>query len=491
MEITLNITEDSNVKLVNDNKEAVQGECCVTTLKFVYPETINGYPIANFNKHIEFAECKPFGECVKFMDNIDGDTYHLNEVCTQFKSLMVQLVFTNLTDEEYKIVWKTKTFVLNFSESINAENQTIIQAQILGLADVQQGWENFVKTNCIRVVYDEVPEASADLETDTIFYLGTNQTEYVIDKTVNETTEGSFYTYDGADYTAVVLPEDYVEGTTYYRLAFVFEYGCYYKCVENNGVYSWQCLTKDASLSEVANGIKEIAKGRTMQLWVDKKEKLKEIEPQPNVIYVPEDQDIKESFDEILNEMAEDNNYNLAYPIKKDGKALVFNNGAIECKTLLFENTDELASIDLSEYNIQAGDVLEVILKVPQTERISGGRYDYVTRRYVVQDTEAYHPHTSFSIQAVNAATIANHYMNYDNAVIKVSPTAIGIDNDRSLTIFYISSSETTQYILGTSQKIAKVYKVITKDIIFTEDTGDRDDSTEGGFGNGDDPFGM
>ena len=97
MQIVFNIAEDSNVELVKGEYELVQGECCVTELKFNFPATIKGVAIGNYKKRIEFGECKELGECVKFVDDINGDIYELGDKCTAFKKIMVQLVLLLLT----------------------------------------------------------------------------------------------------------------------------------------------------------------------------------------------------------------------------------------------------------------------------------------------------------------------------------------------------------------------------------------------------------
>ena len=53
--------------------------------------------------------------------------------------------------------------------------------------------------------------------------------------------------------------------------------------------------------------------------------------------------------------------------------------------------------------------------------------------------------------------------------------------DDESLTVFIIktTSADTTEYYNSTSQKITKVYKVITKDIEFSADTGEGNDGTD------------
>ena len=140
MQITLKITEDSKVELVKDNCELVQGECCFTDFVFNFPETIKGYAIGEYTKYIEFAECKDLGECVKFVDEIKGDKYELNEMCTAFKKIMVQVVLERVADGKM-IVWKTIPFTLEFAESVNANGTTAIQTQLLHLTEIRNEWQ--------------------------------------------------------------------------------------------------------------------------------------------------------------------------------------------------------------------------------------------------------------------------------------------------------------------------------------------------------------
>lgn len=268
MEITLNITEDSKVELVKDSCEAVQGENNVTILKINFPSTIKGYSIDNYTKQIEFGECKELGECVKFFDVLEGNTYKLCSTCTQFKKLMIQFTLKNLVDEAEPIVWKTIPFALEFCESINAENTKQVQVALLSMAEILTEWENYIKANTFRVInkVGDVPTADATSLGDTIFYLGANSTS-----------------------------------------PYTLTYGHYYRCNFVNDVYEWTDLTQDPSLEGVANGIREINNNQSMQLWVGTKEELKNETTQDNVIYIPEDHDMTETFDEILTEMAEKN----------------------------------------------------------------------------------------------------------------------------------------------------------------------------------------
>lgn len=297
MNITLNITEDSKVELVRDNCEAVQGENNVTVLTLNWPQTIKGYSIDNYAKQIEFGECKELGECTKFLDVVTSNTYKLCDCCTAFKKILIQFTLKNLIDEDEPIVWKTVPFALEFCESVMAENAKEVQTTLLSLAEIKAEWEAFVKTtalewqeyikaNTLRMIYrvGDVPTADAESLGDTIFYLGANS-------------------------------------TTPYTLT----YGRYYRCIEADGVYSWQEVSIDGNvISGTANFIKEINESRDMQLWVGTDEELQNEVIQPNTMYIAEDHDEKQSFDDILNAMAEDENYNVAYPILQGDKELVF-----------------------------------------------------------------------------------------------------------------------------------------------------------------------
>lgn len=263
MIITLNITEDSKVELVKDNCEAVQGEHNVTILNINFPTTIKGYSIDNYAKQIEFAECKELGECVKFLDVLEGNIYKLCSTCTQFEKLMIQFTLKNLVDEAEPIVWKTIPFMLEFCESINAENNKEVQVTLLSLAEIKAEWANdlsttkneweaFIKANALRMVYKvgNVPTPDATSLGDTIFYLGANSTE-----------------------------------------PYTLTYGHYYRCNLANGVYEWTDLIRDPNLADVANGIREINNNQTMQFWVGTKEELGNEVPQNNVLYVPQIED--------------------------------------------------------------------------------------------------------------------------------------------------------------------------------------------------------
>lgn len=287
MQITLNITEDSKVELVKDNCELVQGECCFTDFVFNFPSTIKGYSIDEYIKTIEFAECKELGECVKFVDIIEGNKYELNEACTAFKKIMAQVVLERNADN-HKITWKTIPFSLEFVESVNAEGSPIIQAQLLSLAEIQSKWqsefdatknewEDFVKANTLRIIYGDMPTADASTYGDTVFYLGANTD--------------------------------------------LLTYGHYYRCNIVGGIYVWTDLTKDASLVEVANGIREINHNQTLQVWKGTTDELEAVTPEENVGYIVEDREIEDTFDEVLTVMAEGGK--IAYPIKENENRVI------------------------------------------------------------------------------------------------------------------------------------------------------------------------
>lgn len=256
MQIIFNIAENSNIELIKGEYELVQGECCVTELKFNFPATIKGIAIGNYKKRIEFGECKDLGECAKFIDDINGDTYELGENCTAFKKIMVQLVLTY-----NNIKWKTIPVALEFNESVNAEGNTVIQAQLLSLSAIEREWENYIKANTFRVITRaaDIPTADASSEGEAIFYLSANT--------------------DTAPYLV---------------------YGHYYKCNYVNGVYEWTDLTQDASLAGVADGIREVNKNQTLQFWKGTTKELENEVPQENVAYIVEDEDLHDILEDVV-----------------------------------------------------------------------------------------------------------------------------------------------------------------------------------------------
>lgn len=318
MIITLNITEDSKVELVKDNCEAVQGENNVTVLNINYPSTIKGYSIDNYTKQIEFGECKELGECKKFFDVVEGNTYELCSTCTQFKKLMIQFTLINTVDEQEPIVWKTIPFALEFCESINAEHTKEAQVALLSLAEIKTEWENYVKNNTLRMVYKvgDVPTANATSLGDTIFYLGATATS-----------------------------------------PYTLTYGHYYRCNYVNGVYEWTDLTQDPSLEDVANGIREINNNQTTQLWVGTKEELENEVIQENVMYIPEDLSMVDTFNEVLSEMTDNNAV-----LKLDNETIIPTKKCVREISLICETTAQSFELEdtLLYLKLKAGGTFEI-----------------------------------------------------------------------------------------------------------------------------------
>lgn len=171
----------------------------------------------------------------------------------------------------------------------------------------------------------------------------------------------------------------------------------------------------------------------------------------------------------------------VAFSITKDeNDVLKFNNGVIEYKTLLYDNEDGAKTVGLSEFGIQAGDTLEVVLAISQNPKQSSTYNDYVIKRYVVKEADVLYAHTYVTTQR-SIGAVSGHYITYDTGVISVGTSQVQLVDDNSLTVFIIktSSADTTEYYNSTSQKITKVYKVITKDIEFSADTGEGNDGTD------------
>lgn len=396
MEITLNITEDSKVELVKDSCEAVQGENNVTILKINFPSTIKGYSIDNYIKQIEFGECKELGECKKFLDVFEGDTYKLCHICTQFKKIMIQFTLKNLVDEAEPIVWKTIPFALEFCESVNAENSKESQATLLSLAEILNEWENYIKSNTLRIVkrVADAPTANVEHLGDIIFYLGENTTS-----------------------------------------PYALTYGHYYKCNYVNNIYEWTDLTQDPSLADVANGIREINNNQTMQLWVGPTEALDNEEPQQNVIYIPEDERMTEVFDEVLTEMAEENN-----------GALKVGDTVIPRLKLLWEGQAQSATIPAQTM----GDILLI-------EYFGNGRKLTVEYEYL-----GWH-------SVVNAPVLSNMLQNSSVSIasfeyypLKVNGRTISMETAYKLSISDGKCSITTiDTSDGDRNYISKIYKVV------------------------------
>lgn len=179
-----------------------------------------------------------------------------------------------------------------------------IKKDFVDLSDVvnKEEWNSYNDANSFKVInsIDDVPTADEASEGKMIFYLGPNSTT-----------------------------------------PYVLLYGHYYKCTYVDGNYEWTNLTQDANVEGVANSIREINKHQPIQLWVGTKEELEDETTQPNVAYVPVDVDIKETFDEVLTDMSEDENYKFAY-IKEDENSVLKINGdeIISRKKMIYENTE-------------------------------------------------------------------------------------------------------------------------------------------------------
>lgn len=263
----IKIKEDRTAELVRESEDFVQGECCATVFNFEFPTTIKGVDILNYSKTIEFGECKDFGDCVKFVDVINGDTYDLKEFCTCFKKIMVQVVLTKI-DGDNKIVWKTIPFTIDFHESVNAEGVQPIQSQLLSLEEIKEawtvelnaakdGWENFVNANCVQVAKSlaTIPSPE-DCDCAVMLYLGLNDGGYI--------------------------------------------YGHYYQSVNRGGVIIWEDLNPATTIIDVANGIRELNKDRTVQLWTGTTAEFNALDNLPaNSLVLLEDDDTAESWDEI------------------------------------------------------------------------------------------------------------------------------------------------------------------------------------------------
>ncbi len=289
MNKNITVNEDGTVVVEKCAHNSVQGETNIVYLNFTLPSTICGIDIGEYQKFIEFKECKQFGECKKFYDIIDGTTYALLDTITNYGNVKTQLRFEYETEAGEIKRWKSEIFELSFDEAINAEETAAAQNELLSLTEIlneyegdikttKEDWEAYIKDNTFRVVsnYASVPVADADTLGETIFYLGSN-----IPDPNN--------------------PEIYL-----------FEFGCYYRCIaaEEGGVvtYSWNCITKDPNFSAVAYGIKEVNNQKTMQLWVGTEEERENEVAQPNTIYLTEDTDLKPLFYEVLTEMLNDSN---------------------------------------------------------------------------------------------------------------------------------------------------------------------------------------
>ena len=115
MYIDFKVYESSNIEQMF-YKDILQGESNNTIFRFDLPETIRGYTLANYKQEIKFESEK--GEVLRF-DMANGK-FALKSEITRFKSVLVQLVLTNKTDENRPIVWRTIPFKYDFIKSINA-----------------------------------------------------------------------------------------------------------------------------------------------------------------------------------------------------------------------------------------------------------------------------------------------------------------------------------------------------------------------------------
>lgn len=364
MQILLNIAENGNVELTKDDGcKLIQGECCVTEFAFNFPATIKGVAVSEYEKYIEFAECKDLGECVKFMDKLEGGVYELREPCTRFTKIMVQLVL-----EKGDIKWKTLPFVLEFNESINAEGTAAIQTQLLNLTEIITEWEDirvafetFIKGNALRIVsrLSDVPTADEESEGDTIFYLGVNA--------------------DTPPY---------------------FTYGHYYRCNRVGDFYVWVDLTCDPSLAGVADGVREINKNQTLQFWKGTKAELEQEAPQENVAYIAED----EEFQDVLNEYAP--NLNVHSADYADVATI------INPTTLTEESAEYPSASSTDKMYIPISE--KGVYVVTVARRYGGSEYSYYTGVITI-------PQISKEANGVMAAAIGNTaFLRYDRDVRKI-----------------------------------------------------------------------
>lgn len=116
MFIDFEVYENSNIEPLN-KADILQGESNITILRFMLPQTIRGYDIANYTQEIKFESEK--GEILRF--NMTNGQFALTSQITDFKSVRLQLVLTNTKDESEPIIWRTKLIKYDFIKSINAE----------------------------------------------------------------------------------------------------------------------------------------------------------------------------------------------------------------------------------------------------------------------------------------------------------------------------------------------------------------------------------
>lgn len=118
MYIDFKVYESSHVEQTSEKIDILQGENNIATMRFALPETLRGYPIANYKQEIKFESEK--GEVLRF-DMANGQFAFTSQI-TRFKSVLVQLVLTNSTDEAKPIEWRSIPFKYDFIKSINAVN---------------------------------------------------------------------------------------------------------------------------------------------------------------------------------------------------------------------------------------------------------------------------------------------------------------------------------------------------------------------------------
>lgn len=116
MYIDFKVYETSKVERTSAKADILQGESNHTILRFDLPQTIRGYPTANYTCEIKFESNK--GEVLRF--GVDNREFALNSDITKHKSVKAQLVLTNTIDEAEPIEWRTMLFGFDFIPSINA-----------------------------------------------------------------------------------------------------------------------------------------------------------------------------------------------------------------------------------------------------------------------------------------------------------------------------------------------------------------------------------
>lgn len=119
---TIKITEDRQVHMPSNIEWGCVKENKVASIVFELPEDINGTPIDDFSKTIDF-ECLESG--YKFSKDLQGCECEICENITSFEKLKAQITLYKLVDEETEdyIVWKSETFNIRFDESINASEK--------------------------------------------------------------------------------------------------------------------------------------------------------------------------------------------------------------------------------------------------------------------------------------------------------------------------------------------------------------------------------